>query len=256
MRLTKIEFNSERAFTCDITPKRTTDGFELEIYHSGDGKSYINGKMYPHKKNKIIFAKPNQERFSVGKFSCSAIHFTCSDTDLTAEFSKIPDALYIDLQTKTKLLDLFDKIDPQNNLSSLSALIQILCIIKTFGVSNTDNKTIPRKEILRVKEHIDQNFTSQIDLNIIAKQIYLSPNYIRKLFAGAYGFSIQQYIIDMRLSYVKKLIVGTDKSLCEIAYLSGFNSQSHMNYMFKSTFGLSPLAYKQQFAFNSYNSKN
>ena len=241
----KIDYKSEEYFVCDITPKRKTLNFELEIYTYGNGSSYINGKIYPHLTNKVIFAKPHQERFSTGIFHCKAIHFNCSDKDIIASLSTIPDCIYVDDKTGNTILYMYEKIDTKNELLTYSIIFDIFNTLKNLKTSNHINSSTLSGDILFIKEYIDKNFTNQVDVSLLAKQVHLSTNYIRKVFLNTYGVTIKQYLIEMRLGYVKKLISNTNMSLCDIAYESGFNSQSHMNYMFKLKFGISPLKYKQ-----------
>ena len=88
-------YKSANYFSCDITPKRVTNYYELEIYDYGTGCASIDHILYPHNKNMVIFAKPFQER-TIGSFNCYAIHFTCEDKEICQILSSIPDCIIID----------------------------------------------------------------------------------------------------------------------------------------------------------------
>lgn len=246
MILRKIDYSSNHYFACDITPKRIIKKYELEIYTGGEGASYINGKTYAHSGNKVIFAKPGQERFSTGQFHCYAIHFTCDDQDIIDVLGTIPDCCIVSPRTRVKLIEHYDKIESKRGIIEYASLFNIIELLSTKDTIFAGGGVVPSPEVAKVKEFIDEHFTNSIDFVALAKQAYLSPNYLRKKFAEAYGTTIQKYIIDMRLGMVKKLLLTTNKSLSEIAYCSGFNSQSHMNVMFRSFFGVTPLEYKKQ----------
>lgn len=234
MVLKKVDFSSSQRFTCDITPKRITKKYELEIYMSGKGASYIDGKTYAHSENKIVFTKPGQERFSIGEFHCYAIHFNCEDQDLVRALSRVPDCYIVSPETKEKILEYYDAIQPRRIVPSYAALFDILNLLHTEDIISDDDIVVPISEVVFVKEYIDTHFTQNIDMNDLAKQVFLSPNYLRRKFSESYGTTIQRYVIDMRLSMVKKMLLTTNKTLSEIAYSSGFNSQSHMNVMFRT----------------------
>lgn len=246
MILRKIDYSSNHFFACDITPKRIIKKYELEIYTQGEGASYINGKTYVHSENKVIFAKPGQERFSTGQFHCYAIHFTCDDQDMKEVLGNIPDCCIVNPRTRIKLIEQYDKIEAKKGIIEYASLFNIFELLCTKDAILTGGGIVPSPEVTRIKEYIDEHFTDSIDVIALSKDVYLSPNYLRRKFAEAYGTTLQKYIIDMRLGLVKKLLLTTNKSLSEIAYCSGFNSQSHMNVMFRSSFGVTPLEYKKQ----------
>lgn len=237
-------YKSTEYFTCDITPKRIVKYYELEIYDYGTGCASIDNIRYPHSNNMIIFAKPYQERFTIGSFNCYAIHFTCKDEEICQILNDFPDCAIIDHNIKKQLISHFELTSLESNLQTITSIANILNIIKNSN-HITSTKTHPMsKRIIQVKEYIDNNYQYTIELTKLQEIANLSINYIRKLFSECYGISIQKYITELRLSHVKKLLISTDMSICDIAYESGFNSQSHMNYMFKSHFGISPLKYK------------
>lgn len=246
MRLKKIDFISSQYFTCDISPKRITKKYELEVYTWGKGTSYINGKTYPHSENKVIFAKPGQERFSTGEFHCYAIHFTCDDQDIVRVLKRIPDCCIVSPEIKEKMLERYNAIESRRSIPAFAALFDILELLNWEDTVSSGFGAVPISEVAFAKEYIDEHFTQNIDVKALSEQVYLSPNYLRKKFSEAYGTTIQKYIIDMRLGMVKKLLLTTNKPLSEIAYCAGFNSQSHMNVMFRSVFGVTPLEFKRQ----------
>lgn len=242
----KKYFKSKDFFICDITPKRKVSYYEIEIYDSGNGCSFINNNFYPHRNNMTVFAKPSQERFTIGHFTCYAVHFSCGDAEICEVINTIPDCTTTNIFAHQQLLELYGKIDKNNPMQSLVAIGNILNIIKNQNLYIPNELTQHAESVMRIKEYIDNNYQHNIDLSHFQKIANLSINYIRKLFLDYYGMTIQKYINELRLSYVKKLLLSTDLSICDIAYSSGFNSQSHMNYMFKSSFGLSPLKYKKK----------
>ena len=157
----------------------------------------------------------------------------------------MPDCFTVNPVIKAKLIKHYERFDPEDRISAYTSIFNILNIL-TWNQAAADEYMEPSAEVAFVKEYIDEHFTQNIDIKELADKLYLSPNYLRKKFSTAYGTTIQKYIIDMRLGMVKKLLLTTNKTLSDIAYCSGFNSQSHMNVMFRSAFGLTPLEFKKQ----------
>ena len=247
MILKKLNYESSEHFTCDITPKRIVKRYELEIYTRGNGTSYIDGKSYIHSENKVIFSKPGQERFSTGAFHCYAIKFNCDDPDIMRVLNQIPDCSIVTPQVKEEMLERYHAIDSKRSIPAYSALFDILALLSGKEAIPGSYDIIPTQEVSFVKDYIDEHFTQNIDIKELAEQVFLSPNYLRKKFSETYGITVQKYIIDMRLGLVQKLLLTTNKPLSEIAYCAGFNSQSHMNVMFRSVFGITPMEYKKQY---------
>lgn len=247
----KEYYKSSEHFTCDTTPKRTVKHFELEIYDYGTGYASINNVLYPHSENMVIFGKPGEERFSIGSFGCFALHFSCGDDEICKLLADLPDCLFVENDVKKELISHFEKTSTDENLQTLASISNMLNIINNSNKINPFNKKKIPKKMIEIKKYIDNNYQSNIELEKLQKIADLSMNYIRKKFCEFYGITIQKYIIELRLSYVKKLLVSTDMSMCDIAYEAGFNSQSHMNYMFKSHFGISPLKYKSSNLFET-----
>ena len=57
--------------------------------------------------------------------------------------------------------------------------------------------------------------------------------------------TLEKYIITKRLEKVKELVVYTELTLTEIAYITGFSSINHLSRQFKELTGLSPSHFKQ-----------
>lgn len=70
----------------------------------------------------------------------------------------------------------------------------------------------------------------------------LNMNYdsISEIFTSFEGTTIEKYIISKRLEKVKELLVYTDLTMTEIAYIVGFNSINHLSRQFKELTGLPP----------------
>ncbi len=242
----KSYYTSKDHFTCDRTPKRPVKEYELEIYEFGTGFSSIDNVFYPHRNNMVLFSKPGQERFSMGNFECHALHFILHDESISSAFNKIHNVVLVDIATKNLILDYFKKINMNDLLSSYKYIFSILNILEPPRMRMLIDGGNISESIIKVKEYIDMNFRSNISIKTLSEIGNYSLNHMRKKFLDCYGITIKKYISTLRLSHVQKLLVSTNDPVCDIAYSSGFNSQSHMNYMFKLTFGITPLEYKKR----------
>ena len=80
--------------------------------------------------------------------------------------------------------------------------------------------------------------------SLLSEKLHLNYDSISELFSKLEGITLEKYIITKRLEKVKELLVYTEFSLTEIAYITGFSSINHLSRQFKELTGLSPSHFK------------
>lgn len=78
-----------------------------------------------------------------------------------------------------------------------------------------------------------------------ADRVCLSSNYFGDLIKKETGKTPQEYIQNKIIDLAKELILGTDKSITEIAYALGFQYSQHFNRTFKKHTGITPSEYRR-----------
>ncbi|MGK9201384.1 helix-turn-helix domain-containing protein [Sinorhizobium meliloti] len=86
----------------------------------------------------------------------------------------------------------------------------------------------------RVREYLHEHFRRKLTISELAATCGLSPGYFTQAFAKTFGRPPHRYVLELRLEFAEKLLAGTDMPVAEIAYLSGFSSQSHLTNMMKT----------------------
>jgi AraC-like DNA-binding protein len=98
------------------------------------------------------------------------------------------------------------------------------------------------KEI--IQDQIDTNLT--LNLKEISRSLDVHPSYLSREFSRYFDdLSFGDYIRKLRIEKAVQLLRDTDRSLSEIAYLTGFSDQSHFNRIFKKFMGQNPSAYRK-----------
>ncbi len=69
--------------------------------------------------------------------------------------------------------------------------------------------------------------------------------YLANVFSEATGGTIEQYIIEIRIEWVKELIVTGEFNLTQISYKCNYSSVAHLSNQFKKVTGLTPSAFKR-----------
>lgn len=86
----------------------------------------------------------------------------------------------------------------------------------------------------RVREYLHEHFRRKLTISELAATCGLSPGYFTQAFARTFGTPPHRYVLELRLEFAEKLLAGTDMPVAEIAFLSGFSSQSHLTTMMKT----------------------
>lgn len=87
-------------------------------------------------------------------------------------------------------------------------------------------------------------FSKNVDEMIVS--IPYSYSYIQKQFKKYLGVSIISYVNSLKVSCAKELLISTQMSIAELASYLGYDSVAHLNHLFKSSVGVSPMVFRKQ----------
>lgn len=95
----------------------------------------------------------------------------------------------------------------------------------------------------RVKEYLQDNFSSNISLEQLVELTNLNRFYLIRLFRNAVGLPPYTYLIQIRVERAKQLL-ARGKSISEVALAVGMSDQSHLTRYFKRIVGTTPGSYR------------
>lgn len=102
----------------------------------------------------------------------------------------------------------------------------------------------PDEIVFQVRTYFIQNFSSQIDLSLVAESLGFSPSYLTKVFKEQLNITPYRYLNKLRIDVAKKLLRNTALPIKTIAENVGFGDQFHFSKNFKLLNGLSPAQYR------------
>lgn len=105
------------------------------------------------------------------------------------------------------------------------------------------NKTHRRMSEIAV--YINEHYHEPLSLNSLSTTFYISPYYLSRTFKKATGFSLNEYINQVRILEAEKMLLDYQGSITAIAEHVGFESITHFGRMFKKLTGYSPSQYKK-----------
>ncbi len=87
---------------------------------------------------------------------------------------------------------------------------------------------------------INASYKESLSLASLARSVNIHPAKMAAAFRRYQGQSVGDYIIALRLSHARSLLLESSLSLVEIAHSTGFYDQSHFGKAFKLRYGISP----------------
>lgn len=92
---------------------------------------------------------------------------------------------------------------------------------------------------------INNNYKKKLTLSMLAQRYQYHPSYLSILFKNVTGFTLSEYLNNMRIKASQQLLEHSNMDIMEIALECGFNSLSHYGRVFKQIVGKSPSEYRK-----------
>ncbi len=103
------------------------------------------------------------------------------------------------------------------------------------------------KKARQMAQFIAVHYTDVLDTTQIAQSVNLHPGYAMQVFRQHFHMSLLDYLTQYRIAHAQRLLFTTNLLIHEIAYTSGFGSESRFYAVFKRLCGLSPHRYRAAF---------
>ena len=124
-------------------------------------------------------------------------------------------------------------------LAVMSLLVHINRIVSRQDFRTDSPETGYDPKIRQVLSFINENFTSALNVETLAEQVFLSRYHFMRLFKSQTGSTVHAYIRQKRLLYAARLIrKGTPVG--QAAEEAGFADYSAFHRAFKESFGMAP----------------
>lgn len=124
----------------------------------------------------------------------------------------------------------------------------IISEIVVFMIRNSPPKlSLPKHSpVQQLVSYINAHFMENISLTDLANMSSLSPNYLGQLFKNQIGYTFHEFLNRLRLRYACNLLLTSNISIKEIAFLSGYRSVEYFLYIFKAKLNLTPQQYRNR----------
>lgn len=109
--------------------------------------------------------------------------------------------------------DLISQLYLQRDLSKIVEMVQNLAhsVVFTFG----DTGPSVRSELVIVQQYIHEHYGQELSVELLAATVFLSPDYLSRLFKKQMGKSLYQYIRQFRMEKASQLLRETTKKVID-----------------------------------------
>ncbi len=104
----------------------------------------------------------------------------------------------------------------------------------------------PKKmEVSCVKSFLDEHYSEKLSLEGVASRFFIDKHYLARLFKAQYGVTLVTYLQQVRITYAKRMLRFTDKSIEEIGLECGMGDLHYFSRVFKKLEGVSPSEFRK-----------
>ncbi len=103
-----------------------------------------------------------------------------------------------------------------------------------------------------IKSFIHEHLSEQINVQIIAKELHFTPNYISTIFKSTCKESISSYIMNERINKAINLLSNTKLSINEISDQCGYENVTYFYIQFKKVKNITPAEFRKTLSGEHY----
>ena len=228
------------------------DSFLFFTVIEGDGILKYQNEEYRLKDNDCVFINcQNEYSHTSDNWKIAWVHF--NGKNLNSIFNK-----YLERDGKitfssnnnnylniiNSIYNIADSSDYLKDMNIYTELVNLLNNLMAETIYEDSNKN--RKYNLdSIKQYIDNSYLENISLDQISAQFYINKFYLTRAFKEKYGTTINNYILEKRITKSKELLRFTDDSIEDIAIVCGIKDPNYFSRVFKKIEGITPKEYRK-----------
>ena len=98
-----------------------------------------------------------------------------------------------------------------------------------------------------VVQYLHAHYAEPITLEQLAQMEHISKSYLSRRFRQQTGMTVISYVNRLRVEAARRLLIGSDMRVNEIAYQVGFECPKYFYRVFRSVTGASPAAFRKSY---------
>lgn len=221
--------------------------YELVYYVNGKGTTEIGKNLYRYDNHTFTLIQPgcmhNEFHETETEVIFICFYYNCDPVILKNGIYHDTDGTLYRI-----LMHMLEEMRSRKSFLEL-AIHGLLCQMIALAARLSDRtvKHEAGEKIKYAKKYLEQYCSEKIDLKALAHNLGFSYDYFRHIFKRSTGYSPAQYMIQNRFERAKKMLLGTDKKITDIALECGFSNTPQFSMMFRKNTGMTPKTFRDQY---------
>lgn len=222
----------------------------------GEGKIWIDGQSFSIDNNKGILIAPfipHNYYDNLSKWETSFVTFTgklSSSINLIVGNEKFilieEDESFSFKKWIDYIINMEEKKQITNGNISVECYKFLINIYNKQENKNFSDNPLYLRYVLPIIKEIESNYFDNITVELLAKKVYISPQYLTRLFKNFLGCSTYKYLTNYRLIKAKEILVNKPNlPVSKVASLVGYEDTSHFIHVFKKETNATPLEFRK-----------
>ncbi len=230
--------------------------FQIIYISSGKARFLFGGREQVVSHGNIVLFRPNDKQmyYFYNKEATESfwVHFTGYEAEELLRSLELDKNIYYigdSSDFPTRCNHIIREIQAKRiNYQDISSLLlrELLLVIgrylKEEGSVNSDTLN----EVERAIGFFNDNYTQKINIKEYATARHMSASWFIKNFKAITKLSPLQFIINLRITNAKALLMNTDYPILKVASVVGFENALYFSRIFKKHTGLSPIEFKKK----------
>jgi AraC-like DNA-binding protein len=251
----------------ETTPWHEHDIVEWVFCRSGSGRLETESQNVDLRPGRtLVITAGSRHRFTFNAGEYADLKFLCLNNQDTATYLSPAQVVLLErmrtapvsyadheknllqVETLTDLIEDGFDISDARDLAVAWGVVGMLLALHVKDGNGLDDYSWHRyrQKIQDIKDWIDTRLDNCITLDAIGEKFGLSRSVVTREFRRHTGKSVIDYCNGRRIEKAATLLASGQESVTQAAFKSGFFNLSHFHRQFKSTYGLTPVAFRRQ----------
>ena len=230
---------------------------EILYVAGGAGEAVLEGKKFRLEPGDLVVVNPgtlHEERsdaksplrlifLAIRDFAVPGLPAGCLSKEKYRVLSCGEYRYKMDIYLRELLQETSSQIEFYQEISQGLVSALVVLVMRLIRISPED-ETALSPECQKIKEYLDQNFTSPITLDSLSETVYISKHYLSHLFKEQTGVSPIKYLTSKRMEKACELLSETELPVSEVSKAVGYENPLYFSQVFKRIYGISPVKYR------------